>query len=159
MNPSGQRAYLEAMGIPVWISKEHAEQENLQAAPGLKVGPGSSQILLVCAGAEEASRRIAADIARCLKSEPVWAWSEPESEEPLITEVVSEHLFTTVMIFGQDLAAELLGTVVPDTIGSASVITTETLAGLESSPSAKRVLWQQIKAGHLAARRGKSPAK
>ena len=155
MNPSSQRAYLEALDIPVWIRKELAEKETASVAVGLKIGPGSSQTLLICMGAQDAARRIAADIARCLKSEPVWAWVEPEQTEPAIGDVVSEHLFTTVLVFGKELAAALFGSKIPETLGSARIITTESLEILEDSPTAKRFLWNQITANHLAARRGK----
>lgn len=155
MNSSSQRAYLEVLGIPVWIRKELADQESTGTPAGLKLGPGSSQTLLVCASADEAARRIAADIARCLKSEPVWAWTEPDLAEPAIGDVVSEHLFTTVLVFGEDLAVTLFGSKSPETLGSARIITTESLAILENSPVAKRSLWNQITANHLAVRRGK----
>ena len=48
MSTIGQRAYLEALDIPVWIRKELAESVPEFIPPVLKLGPGSSQLLLVC---------------------------------------------------------------------------------------------------------------
>ena len=155
MNDANQRAYLEAMDIPVWIRKEFADQVPDFASPGLKLGPGSSQILLVCSGIDEPAKRISADIARSLNAEPVWAWPEPASEVSDLKTLVGEQLFTTVLVFGELLATKIFGTRKPGTLGSARLLLAASLAELEGSPTLRRELWKVIDTNHLG---GKSTA-
>ncbi len=109
MRQKVQQAYLEAMGIEVWVARDSAQHEPLAepavvaatrpepespapvpmehpaetewpAATGaLLIGPGTGNTLLVCSNAEEAATPLAADICRCLAVEPVWAWPATSS--------------------------------------------------------------------------------
>jgi hypothetical protein len=160
MSESVQRAYLEALDIPVWIRKEVAEQESANAAPGLKLGPGSSELLLVCSDLNGPARRIATDIARCLKTEPVWAWPDESGvgesgERQVISDLVADQLFTTVLVFGKELGRQLFQSEMPETLGSARMLQTLSLSELETSPDGKRDLWRLIQANHLAGRAGR----
>ncbi len=102
MRQKVQQAYLQAMGIEVWVARDSVQDEayaepeavaavrpepaaeaavqqpavtEWPAATGaLLIGPGTGNTLLVCSNAEEAATPLAADICRCLAVEPVWAW-------------------------------------------------------------------------------------
>jgi hypothetical protein len=146
---TNQLAYLEAMNIPVWVRKELAGQEPDHALLSLKLGPGTSEVLLVCSDINEPAKQIAADIARCLSVEPVWAWPDDESDSRDLISLVSEQLFTTVIIFGGSLATQLFGSRVPEAVASARMLQAASLDELVSSPDAKRSLWKLIKENSL----------
>ena len=149
MSESRQRAYLEALEIPVWVSKELAAQVPDFISPCLKLGPGSGHVLLVCSALEEPASRIASDIARCLRSEPVWAWPDPDGPFDDITGMVREKLFTSIVMFGEPLKVELFGASMPETMGSARLFTAPGIDELAASPSARRSLWQLIRGNGL----------
>ena len=112
MSDVNQRAYLEAMEIPVWVPKEQIIRENVDRAPefvspGLQLGPGTGEVLLVCGSVDEPAQHIAADIARSLKVEPVWAWPDADAAGFDIGTAISEHLFTILMVFGKALQQQL----------------------------------------------------
>lgn len=149
MNDATQRAYLEALEIPVWVRKELAESAKVVAPTGLKLGPGKGQVMLVCSRMDEPASRIAADIARSLDAAPVWAWPEPEGNGDGLAGLVAEKLFTSVVIFGQQLAAALLGLDTPETIGSARILVATEFGELARSPEARKQLWRLVASERL----------
>jgi hypothetical protein len=140
MTEAQRQAYLEAMGISVWIGKP--------ATPGpdrLVVGPGSGSTLLLCRVAEESATRLAADIGRCLE-DPVWSWPDPEGNpgNPSLQETIEQHLFTRVLLFGEALANRAIKAPLPDILGSASIKVTAGLDELAVNGRARRDLWQYL---------------
>ncbi len=152
-----QRAYLEAMEIPVWVRKELAGQVPDFVSPALRLGPGSGHVLLICAAVDEPASRIAADIARSLKSEPVWAWPVPDEGTGNIIATVQEHLFTTVILFGEPLAKQVFNGAAPEALGSARLLVAPCLEEVAVSPAARQTLWKLICKAHPTGRSG-SPA-
>ena len=101
MTEARRRAYLEAMGYDVWVEKP--------PGPGpvrLVVGPGEGSDLLVCEAPDASGGKLAADIARALGTDPVWAWPDPEHDpgRPTLEEAVADRLFTHLLVFGEELA-------------------------------------------------------
>ena len=108
MAEARRQAYLEAMGFDVWVRKPPPPERG-----ALVVGPGGGSTLLVCHGPEASSDRLAADIARAIGDEPVWAWPAADggAEYPGVEEAVARGLFTRLLVFGEHLARELPGIV------------------------------------------------
>ena len=149
MSDVNQRAYLEAMEIPVWVPREQINRENVDQAPvfvspGLKLGPGSGEVLLVCGSVDEPAQHIAADIARSLKVEPVWAWPDADAAGSDIGTAISEHLFTTLIVFGKALQQQLFDGSAPESLGSARILVVPGMATLCTSSTARQALWQLI---------------
>ena len=136
-----RRAYLEAMGIGVWINKPAVPD-----ADRWVVGPGSGNMLLLCHTARESATRLAADIGRSLGGDPVWAWPDPEGrqEYPALKDTIEQNLFTRVLLFGQALASQVFKTGMPEVIGSASLQVTADLGELAVDGMARRKLWQRL---------------
>lgn len=134
-----RRAYLEAMGIGVWINKPVGPD-----ADRWLVGPGSGSTLLLCRTVQESATRLAADIGRSLGGDPVWAWPDPEGRQefPSLRDAVEQHLFTQVLLFGQVLAGQIFKGKVPEVLASASVQVTTNLDELAADGLARRKLWQ-----------------
>ena len=139
MTEAQRRAYLEAMGIGVWIHKPAAPDTDRWV-----VGPGSGSTLLLCRTAEESGSRLAADIGRSLGGNPVWAWPDPagRQEYPSLNTTIDQYLFTQVLLFGHALADKAFKSSVPDVLGSASVRVTADLDELAVDGLARRELWQ-----------------
>lgn len=141
MNEARRRAYLEAMGYDVWVAKP--------PGPGpvrLVIGPGGGGDLLVCAAPDESSSKLAADIARVLGNDPVWAWPDPngESDRPTVEEAVTDRLFTQMVVFGAGLARDLFGSQPPEVLGSSAVRIAPALDELAVRGTAKRAFWRLI---------------
>jgi len=149
VSEASQRAYLEAMEIPVWIRKELAERAPDFVPPGLMLGPGSSQVLFICSRIDEPAKRISADIVRTLKSEPVWAWPVASEDAPDLKTTVADRLFTTVLVLGESLAKDMFNQELPETLGSARILQAASLQELEMSPKLKRELWNLVNSNHL----------
>jgi len=144
MTEARRRAYLEAMGYDVWVAKP--------PGPGparLVVGPGEGGDLLVCAAPDASSSKLAADIARALGGDPVWAWPDPTGDpaQPTVEEAVGERLFTQLLVFGETLAHALFGAAPPGVVGSSAVHVAPELDELAVRGSAKRALWRLIGGG------------
>lgn len=153
--------YLDALGIDVWISRSRAARFESPAAavpsPGVPVpgqpvrytiGPGYGQILLLCREREEASSKLASDIARCLDEAPVWGWRSmsvpgteggPEGQD--LETAIRDRLFTRVLVFDD---AALAGKSQGEVVGSARIIHAPLLAELANNPQHKRKLWSQL---------------
>ncbi|MFB3078419.1 MAG: hypothetical protein ACE1Y4_10470 [Lysobacterales bacterium] len=134
-----RRAYLEAMGIGVWINRFAAHD-----ADRWVVGPGSGSTLLLCRTALESGTRLAADIGRSLGGDPVWAWPDPEGrqEYPSLRDTIEQYLFTQVLLFGHDLVGQAFKGSVPEVLACASVQVTAGLDELAVDGVARRKLWQ-----------------
>ena len=149
MSEAIQRAYLDAMEIPVWVRKELADQVPDFVPASLKLGPGSGPVLLVCRRVDEPATRLAADIARSLKTEPVWAWPAQDGDGAQVEVIVNDHLFTTVIVFGEALEAQLFNGAVPEALGSARLLVAPGLDNLMTSPPSRSGLWKLLSTSHL----------
>lgn len=146
--------YLEALGIQAWVSREaSAEGSRTGSGPGLRVGPGEGGCLFVCERAEQSGGRLAADLARACREQPVWSWPAADEDAPDIGAAVRERLFTTVIVFGEALAGELFEASVPETVGSARVVAAPDLDTLAADPAARRACWSALRRAGVAGRR------
>lgn len=141
-----QQAYLEAMGIPLWESRSVAQQHApvVAESQGIKLGPGSGGILLICAIDTEAASKLSNDIGRSLGSVPVWAWPDGNAAAMDLADAVDENLFTTVAIFGQELAGQFFAGELPIRLNSASLVLLPAMHDLELHAEARRELWQRL---------------
>lgn len=155
------------MNIPVWVARHHPEAAASQlkmgadaqvsvpavaepvlpkktVSQGLKLGPGSDGILLICARDSDSASKLANDIARVLPKNSVWGW--PDSDDSAIAPyaAVNENLFTCVAVFGGALAQLLFDKQVPAALGSATVVILPAMSELESSSDARRKLWFEL---------------
>jgi hypothetical protein len=141
---SRQQAYLDAMDIGVWCLRDavktSATSEYVPA--GLKMGPGSGGVLLICAEDHDSASRLSSDISRCLCNVPVWAWPDADSSAVKLDDAVDENLFTTVAIFGQDLAAQLFDVEMPSHLNSAKLVRLPSMADIQSLAEARQTLWK-----------------
>lgn len=142
-----QQAYLDAIGIEVWSLRENTAPPTAlcphesNAAPGLRLNSGSGGILLICAVDVESASRLANDISRALGSTPVWSWPVDEPTAVKLSAAVDENLFTTVAIFGRDLATRFFDGELPASLNSASLVMLPSMQELESQPQARKSLW------------------
>lgn len=109
--------------------------------PGLKLGPGSGGILLVCAADSDSASRLSNDISRALGNVPVWAWPDAGAAAIELTDAVEDKLFTTVAIFGDELAAQFFDGELPANLNSAKVVLLPAMSDLQSAAEARRSLW------------------
>lgn len=139
MTETQRRAYLEAIGIGVWVSNAAARDPDRWI-----VGAGSGCTLLLCRTAEESGSMLAADIGRSLGGDPAWAWPDPDSgpDCPSLRELIDQHLFTRVLLFGGTLAGQVFKGSTPEVEGTASVLVTSSLDELAVDGKARRELWQ-----------------
>lgn len=150
MIPAGQRAYLEAMGIPVWVRRGPAQAAGPRQVAGLQLGPGKGPLLLLCAGVSESSSQLAADIARALCCEPVWGWPVADGEGDGVTAAVGDGLFTHLLVFGSETETALFGGPAPESLGSARVLRAASLPALAADPGERRGLWRVLVENRLA---------
>ena len=140
---AGQRAYLDAMDIPIWVLRNAVDIDIPDCASEmtLKLGAGSGGVLLICAVDTDSASKLANDINRALGSVPVWSWPDT-SEGTVSPEVaVDENLFTTVAVFGSELAAQFFGDNFPDNLNSANLVLLPSMRELESDADARKMLW------------------
>lgn len=159
--------YLDALGIDAWVSRaslarmaRHQAEILAEGLPGKAVdgpalvpgryliGPGAGQTLFLCKRQEEASSRLASDIARCLDEAPVWGWQAQAGMEAgsdragmSLESAIQDRLFTRVLLFGTTAESTSDQSTV---IGSARIIYAAALADLGKSPQDKRSLWAQL---------------
>jgi hypothetical protein len=139
-----RRAYLEAMGLDVWLSRS-APAANVTAAGLLQLGPGDGSTLVVCAEPAESAGKFAGDLARALGAEPVWAWPDPAggSGSTSLAEAIDNRLITRVLLFGDTAAGWLFPPgEVPAAVGSAAIVPLADMQELAVSGSAKQQLWR-----------------
>jgi len=143
MIDSRQKAYLDAMGIGVWSLRENS-MPSIPAtaeAPRLRLGSGNGGILLVCVADTDSASRLANDISRALGAVPVWAWPGDDDNTIELASAVDDKLFTTVAIFGHELAARFFGHELPDSVNSARLVLLPSMQDIQSSADARRTLW------------------
>lgn len=153
-----QQAYLEAMGIQLWSPREAQQLQSslVQAsmaepavdqgpaatdAGGLKLGAGSGGTLLICAVDSDSASKLANDISRSLGNVPVWGWPDNGTDSIKPLDAVAENLFTTVAVFGGELASRLFGHDVPSNLNSAKLVLLPTMHELEVTQAARKELW------------------
>jgi hypothetical protein len=137
-----QQAYLDAMDIGTWQLRESASPKPAKnRAPGLKLGPGGGGILLICAVDTDSASRLANDISRALGSVPVWAWPDEAASAVNLTSSVEENLFTTVAIFGSELAGQFFEGDLPASLSSANLVLLPAMPELLDQAEARRALW------------------
>jgi DNA polymerase III psi subunit len=143
MISSRQQAYLDAMGIGVWSLREAAlpSMPAIDNAPGLRLGSGSGGVLLLCAADTDSASRLANDISRALGGVPVWAWPIDDTGAVRLADAVDENLFTTIAIFGRELAGQFFEGELPDSLNSASLVLLPEMQDLQNHAEARRALW------------------
>ncbi len=159
MISSRQLAYLDAMDIGVWSLRETATSavnppagSAVNNVPGLKLGPGGGGILLLCAADTDSASRLANDIARALGSVPVWAWPDADAAAVELANAVEDNLFTTVAIFGDELAAQFFDGELPASLNAAKLVLLPAMHDLQSRADARQVLWTTFcRAGMVSA--------
>lgn len=154
-----QMAYLDAMGIDVWVPRGAPD-----AQPGAEVsttavclGPGQGEILCVAASAKEAHMKLASNLSGAMKSAPVWAWpvesAEDEGAYACVADAVADRLITRILMFGSPVADLLLGGETPEAVGTARLHVVPSMAELEADMEAKRTLWTLMRETAIAAPR------
>jgi DNA polymerase III psi subunit len=114
------------------------------AIPGLKLGPGGGGILLVCARDSDSASRLANDISRALGSVPVWAWPDTGSGAVQLADAVQENLFTTVAIFGDELAQRFFAADIPSSVHAANLVQLPAMQEIGTQAEARRTLWAAL---------------
>ena len=109
--------------------------------PTLKLGPGRGGVLLVCGADTDSASRLASDISRALGSVPVWAWPHTDANAIKLDNAVEENLFTTVAIFGDELAAQFFEGNIPASLNAANVVMLPSMEDIQNRPDARRQLW------------------
>jgi hypothetical protein len=136
------------MDIGVWRLRETASvaTPDTDYVPRLKLGPGSGGILLICAEDTDSASRLANDINRALGSVPVWAW--PYADDGGVdligidlVSAIEENLFTTVAIFGTDLAVQFFGGEIPVNLNSAKMVLLPAMQDILGQAGTRQVLW------------------
>ena len=146
MTESSTLAYLDAMGIPVWSLRGTVTTESPAAGCNLslKLGPGSGGILLICATDTDTSSKLANDISRALGGLPVWSWPDNGADAVKPEVAVKENLFTTIAVFGTDLAEQFFGRKLPESLGSASLVLLPSMHDLQTRAEARQSLWTDL---------------
>jgi len=157
-------AYLDAMGIDVWQPRrEPLPAAAADTAPHIALSGGDGDILCIAHSAEESGLKLAADIARAMRSPPVWAWPSAghagEAKVMTVQGAVAQELLTRVLVFGEDLAEALFGGEAPEVIAGARVHVVPDLERLGRDREAKRILWGVMREYGIAAPRNPASIK
>lgn len=123
------------------IAAEMADETRPDAGPGLKLGPGRGGVLLVCAQDSDSASKLANDIGRALGSVPVWSWPDDDPAAVKLTDAVEENLFTTVAIFGDELAQTFFAGDLPASVHAARLVCLPPMREIRDRPEARRTLW------------------
>jgi hypothetical protein len=158
--------YLDALGIEPWVSRSRVSRQLRQPEPSEQtlavpaadattavaarymIGPGLGQTLFLCDRQEEASSRLASDVARCLDEAPVWGWqvhtqavADADDSGLSLESAIRDRLFTRVVLFS-DTEKSAKGN--SDVMGSARIVHVPSLAELGRNLQQKRSLWLQL---------------
>jgi len=146
MHSSLQQAYLEAMDIAVWSLRQPASPETGIAKNHvqLKLSPGNAGSLLICAADTDSAGRLANDISRTLGSSPVWAWPSDDTGTVDLPSAVEDKLFTTVAIFGEELAMQMFEGELPAHLNSAKLVLLPSMQDIQNMAEARRTLWATL---------------
>lgn len=134
------------MDIGVWSLREAPALESTVEvrSPGLKLGPGGGGVLLVCAVDTDSASRLANDISRALGSIPVWAWPDADDDAVKLAKAIEDNLFTTIGVFGSELAAQLFEGDMPASLKSANLVLLPSMREIQDQAEARRQLWNAI---------------
>jgi len=137
-----RRAYLEAMGLDVWVARPPRPQRDR-----LLVCPGQGSTLLICQSAEESVTKLAGDIARALGQQLVWAWPDEAGmpDSPTVEQAVVQQLFTRIIVFGPALANQLFKGDIPQVLVSSMVSVTSGLDELAVNGTVKQAFWISLR--------------
>ena len=151
MSESLRRAYLQAMGIELWVSRR--QPTGIAEPVLLGIGTGQGSTVVVCATPAEPTTPLGRDLERAIEAlqgqAPVWAWLDPLPEQDCATlaELIDRKLVTRVLVLGAGLA-ERLGAGQPgDVVASAAVVSLPGPAELGSSAAARRRAWALLRDG------------
>lgn len=146
MHSSVQQAYLEAMDIAVWSLRQPASPEagTVKKHVQLKLSPGNAGSLLICAADTDSAGRLANDISRTLGSAPVWAWPSDDTGTVDLPGAVEDKLFTTVAIFGEELAMQMFEGELPAHLNSAKLLLLPSMRDIQTMAEARRTLWATL---------------
>ena len=133
-----RRAYLEAIGLDVWVVRPPAQERGC-----LTVNGGRGSTLLICPSSADCMTDIAADVARALGGDPVWAWLDPLPEDggARLENIITHRLITRVLLLGPSAERSLFQGGAPEIVGSATVSVAPSLDDLASSASARKSFW------------------
>lgn len=150
--------YLDAMGIDVWQPRgERSSDSGANDQQRIALGEGGGDILCIVETPAQAELKLAEDIGGAMRCSPIWAWpandSEVKGELRTVMDVVAEKLLTRVLVFGDKLAAEVLGARVPSVLSAARVHIVPGLERLATDKNAKRILWRLMLDHGIAAPR------
>lgn len=113
-------------------------------APGLKLGPGGGGILLVCSVDSDSASRLASDIGRAMGSNPVWAWPFTDANTTQLPNAIEDNLFTTIAIFGDELAGSFFDGDLPASLNAAKIVLLPAMQDIQSSADARKQLWSTL---------------
>lgn len=148
---SNHVAYLDAMGIEVWVPRVGKPPGESDVGGSIYVPADSpdGDILCVVETGEQARLPLAVDIGRAMRCMPVWSWPADAHASDVacmsLDEVVRDRLATQILVFGATLCAHLFGETPPDYIGAARVHVVPSLQDLGSDRGAKRILWNLMR--------------
>lgn len=131
----------EASPGAVPLQTDRVTAEPSHHTPTLKLGPGRGGVLLVCGADTDSASRLASDISRALGSVPVWAWPHTDANAVKLDNAVEENLFTTVAVFGEELAAQFFEGDIPASLNAANVVLLPSMQDIQNRPDARRQLW------------------
>ena len=144
MDEIRRQAYLEAIGIDVWLARPEPGQA--RAIHCSETAGAEASLLLVCERPEQADTPLAEDLVRAFGGNGCWAWPSNSEEMPAQTlaDIVDERLFTRVVLFGKGMSQEVAGRQSGKVIASAQIETTVSLDELSASATARQALWRQL---------------
>jgi DNA polymerase III psi subunit len=86
-----------------------------------------------------------------LPEQPVWAWPAGHDGGCSAAQLVDEHLFTDVLVFGAECARAVFGSPLPELVGQARILVVPAMDELSNQPAARRSLWQCLCVSKLTA--------
>jgi len=123
------------------VAQAPVDQAPAASGSGLKLGAGSGGTLLICAVDTHSASKLANDVSRSLGNVPVWGWPDSGADSVKPLDAVAENLFTTVAVFGEELAGQIFGHDLPGNLNSARLVVLPAMHELEARQDARRNLW------------------
>ena len=138
MNEARRRAYLEALGLDVWVQCPDAPSGSLL---GANQGRGST--LMVFPRASDMESELVRDLLRAAGGDPACAWLEPDpgGDGETLEELVTSRLITRILLFGGQSARRLFAGAAPEVVGSSRLSVAPDLGTLAGNGTAKKALW------------------
>ena len=136
-----RRAYLEALGLDVWVPRPPPPQRGR-----ILLGADPAGTLLICAAPGDSATKFAGDVVRALGGQASWAWPDTGGGEGVeLAEAVAGHLITRIVLFGPEPARWLFPSDVPEVLGTAAVTVAPDLEELAVRGQAKHSLWRTMR--------------